>query len=74
MTIAGQGEMAGARIGDSVFIEIEKNTPTWVPGTILNVEEDQLQAKLDGDIAQTCGIDRQTVWVPVDKVVAADRR
>lgn len=74
VAVSTNGEQQDLRIGDSIFVEFEKNTPTWVPAIILKVKGTQLHAKLDPAIASTCGIDRQSVSVTIDKILVAAQR
>lgn len=60
-------------LDDRIYVEFAKNRPTWVPATVLRINGNQVHAKLDTAIAKTCGIDRQSVSVHIDKVIVADR-
>jgi len=62
------------KIDDSIYVEFDKNRPTWVPATIIKIEGDQVNAKLETDVAKTCRVERQSVSVTIDKVLVTDQR
>jgi len=72
--ILKKGQRQDLKINDNIYIEFDENRPAWVPATILKIEGNQIHAKLETAVAKTCGIDRQSISVSVDKVIVAAPR
>ncbi len=61
-------------IGGSIFVEFDESRSTWIPATIVKIEGDRVHAKLDTVVARTCGVHRQSVSVPMNKIIVAAPR